>query len=234
VTSRWRPPRSFLDRLTADERAEILALGVTRPLRAGTRLLVENARDTHVEILRQGYAKVTRSAGGVPRLMGIRLPGDILGEFGAVTGHGRQATVTACDKVVSTVIQQADFLHFLARRPHVANEVTATVGERLEWANTRRSEFAAYPVHVRLARVLGDIAAGFDTAAAGPLDTAGHEVRIGLSLSQAELATLVGAAEDTVQRALRLLRERGLIGTGYRRIVVRDLKALLAMAEETD
>jgi CRP-like cAMP-binding protein len=220
-----RGPRPFLEHLSAKEREELLALGVTRTLRPGTVLLTEGARDTHVEILRTGHVKVTRSSGGIPRLLGIRLPGDIVGEFGAITGTGRQATVTTCDEVVSTVIRQAEFLRFLARHPRVANQLTATVGERLQWANTRRSEFTTFPVHVRLARVLGDIAIGSGEAT-------GDGVLIGVRLNHAELASLVGAAEDTVQKALRLLRRRGLIRTGYRRIVVLDLDGLLALADE--
>jgi CRP-like cAMP-binding protein len=218
-------PRPFLEHLSTAEREELLALGVTRALRPGTVILTEGARDTHVEILRTGHVKVTRSSGGAPRLIGIRLPGDILGEFGAITGSGRQATVTACDDVVSTVIRQAEFLQFLAQHPRVANQLTATVGERLQWSNARRSEFTVFPVHVRLARVLGDIAIGSGEAT-------GDGVMIGVRLNHAELASLVGAAEDTVQKALRVLRRRGLIRTGYRRIVVLDLDALLALADE--
>jgi CRP-like cAMP-binding protein len=218
-------PRPFLDRISPAERAELLALGVTRPVRQGVHMIVEGAQDTYVEILRRGYAKVTRMTGGVPRLMGIRLPGDIVGELGAMTGNGRQATVTACDHVVSTVIRQADFLRFIAAHPRVANQVTATVGERLQWANARRSEFAAYPVHVRLARVLGEIA-----LACG--EEAEDGVLIGVRLNQTELAALVGSAEDTVQRALRQLRARGLIRTGYRRIAVLGVPELLALSDE--
>lgn len=213
------PPRPFLERMPAPDRDALLALGITRPVRPGTHLMVEGARDTHVEIIRKGYVKVTRSTGGVPRLMGVRLPGDIVGEFAAVTGSGRQATVTTCDEVVATVLRQADFLRFLAAHPQVANLVTATVGERLQWANDRRSEFAAYPVHVRLAHVLSDIALGCGQQAGGG-------VLIGVRLNQTELAALVGAAEDTVQKALRELRRRELIRTGYRRITVLDVDGL--------
>ena len=171
--------------------------------------------------------KVTTDVGGVPRLLAIRLPGDIVGEFAAITGNGRSATVTTCGEVVSTVIRQADFLRFVGEHPTVANELTATVGRRLRWANERRSEFAAYPVHVRLAHVLGEIAASCGEAVR-------DGVLIGVELSQTELATLVGAAEDTVQKALRLLRDRGLVRTGYRRITVVDHVALRALAEGAD
>lgn len=232
--ARWAwTPGSFLSRISVEERADLLALGVTRTLWPGAHLLVEGKRDTHVEVLHQGYVKISGSvkisagAAGVPRLLAVRLPGDIVGEFAAVTGSGRSATLTACGRVVSTIIRQADFLHFISTHPRVANQVTATVGERLRWAGARSNEFAVFPAHVRLARVLGDIAAG-----CGAAD--GEGVVIGVELNQSELATLVGAAVDTVQKALRLLRRQGLIRTGYRRITVLDPGALRGLVEQSE
>ena len=220
-------PGSFLERITPDERDQLLALGTTRRLPAGRRMMVEGGRDTHVEIIRRGHVKVSTEIAGVARLLAIRLPGDIVGEFAAVTGAGRSATVTTCGEVVATVVQQSDFLRFLGSHPHVANEVTATVGWRLQWANARRCEFAAFPVHVRLAHALGEIATTCGEAA-------DDGVLIGVELSQTELATLVGAAEDTVQKALRTLRSRGLIRTGYKRITVVDPAALRTLADEAE
>ena len=78
---------------------------------------------------------------------------------------------------------------------------------------------------MRLAHVLGEIAASCGEAVS-------DGVLIGVELSQTELATLVGAAEDTVQKALRLLRDRGLIRTGYRKITVVDHVALRALAHQ--
>jgi CRP-like cAMP-binding protein len=224
--SGWAPG-SFLERITADEREELLALGVTRSLTSGRRLLVQGKPDTHVEVIRNGYVKVTSSTDGVSRLLVIRGPGDLLGELAAVTGNTRLATVTTSGAVVSTVIRQADFLWFIGRHPNVANQVTAMVGEQLRWANSLRSDFAAYPVHVRLARVLAEIAARCGERTA-------DGILIGVGLNQTELATLVGAAEDTVQKALRALRERGLIRTGYRRITVLDPHGLRALQDGAD
>jgi CRP-like cAMP-binding protein len=215
-------PRSFMARLPLDEGAGLLALGVTRRLRPDTRLFVEGGDDTHVEVLRQGYVKVTAAPAGTSQLLGIRLAEDLVGEFAAIAGSLRTATVTTCGEVVSTVIRQAEFLGYLTARPRVAQQVTATVVERLRWANERRSDIVAYPVHVRLARVLGDVA-----AACGTPD--GHGTPLGVHLNQAELAALIGAAEDTVQRALRTLRAEGLVGTGYRTITVLDPEGLRAL-----
>ena len=49
-------------------------------------------------------------------------------------------------------------------------------------------------------------------------------------LTQPELATLIGAAEPTVHKALRDLRETGVIATGYRRFRINNLEKLRAVA----
>lgn len=228
MTPNGRPswaPGSFLASVTADESDKLLGLGITRLLPPGRQLLVEGRRDTHVEIIRRGHVKVATKVGGVSRLLAIRLPGDIVGEFAAITGNGRSATVTTCGEVLSTVIRQPDFLRFLGDHPHAANQVTAMVGQRLRWANERRSEFTAFTASVRLAHMLAEIAGSCGEAV-------DDGVRIAVELSQTELATLIGAAEDTVQRALRSLRDRGLVRTGYRRITVLDEPRLRTFGDD--
>jgi len=83
------------------------------------------------------------------------------------------------------------------------------VADRLRWANPFRFEFTAYPAKVRVARLLVKI-----TLAYGRRTPTGLE--IGFELTQSELASLCGAAEVTVQKALRDLRRDGSIITGYR------------------
>ncbi len=220
-------PGSFLALISVEERDQLLALGTTRTLPGGRQLLCEGSHDTQVEVIRRGHVKVTTAVGGVPRLLAIRLPGDLVGELAAFTGNGRIATVTTCGEVVSTVLRQTDFLHFVNGHPHVAAQITAAVGRKLRWANDRRSDFTAFPVHVRLARVLSEIATSCGEAV-------GDGVLIGVDLSQTELAGLIGAREDTVQRALRTLRRRGLVRTGYKRIVVLDDAGLRALTDEAE
>lgn len=54
---------------------------------------------------------------------------------------------------------------------------------------------------------------------------------IGFQLTQPELAALTGAAETTVHKGLRELRDEGLLGTGYRTTTVHDLARLARVAE---
>jgi CRP/FNR family cyclic AMP-dependent transcriptional regulator len=216
------PVGSLLARLSPESRNDLLSLGRARPIASGRRLFQEGDRDNHVELLRRGFVKITSIADGRETLLSIRVPGNVLGELGAVSGQPRSATVTACGVVLSSRIDREVFERFLRRHPDAALLVTAMVGQELQWANQRRTDFAVYPAPVRLARVLAEIA-----------DACGEPTENGLSirveLSQSELATMIGTADVTVQKAIRALRRAGLIKTGYRQITVNDIERLRAV-----
>jgi CRP-like cAMP-binding protein len=221
----WWAPGSFLARLPRTQVTELLSTGTRRVIDAGRPLMRQGDRSTHVELILRGFVKITNLVDGAEVLMGIRVPGDFVGELAGLTDKPRIATAVACGRVMASVVSKADFHRFLKRYPDAAMSMTAVVGERLRWANERRTD-AAYPVEVRLARLLVEIAmvCGRDTE---------EGVTIAVPLSQPELASMISVSEATVQKVLRDLRERGLLRTGYRRLTLLDMAALRARGEGT-
>jgi CRP-like cAMP-binding protein len=210
------PPGTFLGSLAPAAAAELAALSIRRQFAPGRTIIREGARDLHVVLLINGFVKVSTAVQGFGTLLGIRLPGDVVGEIAALTGDPRCATVTACGRVTAGLVSRLDFEAFLRRHPGAARLVTAMVARQLHWADRRRTDFAAFPAHIRLARLLVEIA-----------DACGRElpdgsVEIGVPLSQPELAAMIAIAQATVQKAVHELRDRKLIGTGYRRITIVD------------
>ena len=63
-----------------------------------------------------------------------------------------------------------------------------------------------------------------------PADQRDSEVRMTMTLTQDELASLTGASRATVTRALSNWRHRGIIRTGQRDITITDLGALRKIA----
>ncbi|WP_306204498.1 Crp/Fnr family transcriptional regulator [Actinoplanes sp. RD1] len=216
---------TFLGGLAAGTATELLAMGVRRQYASGTVMLREGAVAAHAVLLLTGFAKVTTAVEGLATLLGIRLPGEVIGEIGVLTGEPRNATVTACGRVGAVLVPRADFEAFLRRRPEAATSVTAAVVRQLRWANRRRSDFAAFPAHLRLARVLTEIA-----------EVCGRErpdgsIEITVPLSQPELATMIAIAQATMHKAVGELRERNLVATGYRRVVILDPAALRRLGD---
>lgn len=222
------PARSLLGRLSVPARQELLALGTPVRFEAGAVLLREGMNDRHALLLRSGFAKVTATVeNGEGSLLAVRAAGDTVGEMAAMTGAPRSATVTACGPLTARVLPRGALLELLVGRPEIALALTGIVADRLRWANRRRLDFRGYPAKVRLARLLVELAASY--GASGP-----GGVVIGCRLTQPELATLVGAAETTIHKVLRDLREEGLLETGYRSTTIRDLPRLRLLADLAD
>jgi CRP/FNR family transcriptional regulator, cyclic AMP receptor protein len=218
------PRGSFLGGLPASTRAAMLGLGTPRWYDPGRILLREGEWGSHVLLLVTGFVKVTAiSPEGYLSLLSIRTGGDLVGELASLDGESRVATVTAAGRVLARVVGQAAFRRCLTEYPDAALAVSGSVGAKLRWATRRRIDFGGREVHVRLARVLVELAATYGTEG-----SAGTVIEV--PLSQPELAALVGAAEPTVHRALAALRREEVVATGYRRIVVCDRERLAALA----
>jgi CRP/FNR family cyclic AMP-dependent transcriptional regulator len=221
---RW-PPGTLLGRLDHTTRDRLLAVGVRRSVDTCRVILHEGALESHVILLDDALTKVTATmTDGRQALLAIRVSGDIVGEISALNGTPRSATITACRPSIIRIIHRNEFRAFLRSNPDAAIEIAGIVADRLRWANRRRIDFASHTVKVRLARVLWEVATAYGQR--GPTG-----IIVDIRLTQAELATLCGAAEISLQKALRELRKADIIGTGYREIVVHDPHALRYAAE---
>ncbi|MFL6110140.1 MAG: Crp/Fnr family transcriptional regulator [Catenulispora sp.] len=219
------PHRSLLGVLPPPVRQELLRAGTGVSFEPGDVLIFEGARDRHAFLLMSGFVKVTATLeNGQESLLSVRVGGDMVGEMAAVDGAPRSATVTACGQLAARVLQPTMVADLMARRPEVAMALTRSVSDQLRWANRRRLEFGGYPVKVRLARLLVELAEVY-----GRPEPRG--VVVGCRLTQPEIATLTGAAETTIHKALRELRDLGLLETGYRSTVIRDLVRLKRVGE---
>lgn len=219
------PARSLLGMLSPAARQELLGLGTEVRFDAGDVLLREGMDDRHVLLLLSGFVKVTASVeNGETSLLAVRAAGDTVGEMAAMNGAPRSATVTACGPVTARILRTGEFRELQLRRPEVSIALTGIVADRLRWANRRRLDFRGYPAKVRLARLLVEFAASYGSAHRGG-------VVIGCRLTQPELATLVGAAETTIHKVLRELRDEGLLETGYRTTTIRDLPSLRQLGD---
>ena len=230
VRRRW-PADTLMSRLdpqVADELMHLVAGNVYEP---GAVLMSQGAVGTHVYLLEStprgtsACVKVTAtSESGIETLFGIRAAGDVVGEIAVLGRRPRTATVTACSALIGHPIPRDDFLSFLARRPHAWQAVTLMIADRLDWANHRRLDFAGHDVTVHIARVMIHILDLYGQSSA-------NTGELGVSLSQPELGRLVGASKEAAAKAVRRLREMGLIETSYRTITVRDVAGLRIAAE---
>ncbi|WP_250007766.1 Crp/Fnr family transcriptional regulator [Actinoplanes sp. M2I2] len=215
------PRGSLLAALTEPTVRALLRLGPEQSMPAGGVLMREGSDESHVAVIRRGLAKV--SAGR--SLISIRSAGDLVGEMAALDGSPRSATITMAAPGSVVLIPGRKFTPFLTRHPDAALALAAMVATRLRRSNRRQADFTVYPIRVRVARILAEL-----TEQHGhPL---GHgALELGVRLTQPELAALCGAAEGSIHKALRELRDAHLVSTRYGRITVWDLRRLRDAAQ---
>lgn len=224
VDAAYWPPASLLGRVSTDDRRVLMALGHEVTYRAGQVVIREADTSDFVLILLGGTVKVTaRARDGRDTLLAVRMAGDLLGEFAGIDKQARVASVTTCGGVLARYVLRSEFLECTGSHPSIGLAVSAHVVGKLRTASARIVDFTGCDVRDRLTRILHHVA---DTYS-GP-----ERRRIELPLSQPEMATLVGAAESSIQKALAALRDTGAISTGYRKITVLDLELLSRLAAE--
>ncbi|MFE2496684.1 Crp/Fnr family transcriptional regulator [Streptomyces scopuliridis] len=218
------PHTSLLGGLGADAREQLLAPGVTVRYTADRILMREADPTDFVLILLDGVVKATgRTEDGRDALLAVRMGGDLVGELAAMDARPRSATVTTCGPVTARRVTRADFLDRMRRFPRIGEAVNRSVVAKLRTANTHRINFTGCDVATRLARILQHLALTCG-------ERTGKGAVIHWPITQPELATLCGAAEPSVHKALRRLREQGVVSTGYRTIRIEDLSRLHRIA----
>lgn len=211
-------PGEFLSMLTADDVEEMRTAGRPRRWERGTTVMSEGDTSDWVLVLTEGRVKVSsHTSSGTEVVLAVRGPGALLGEMSAIDGSPRSATVTALEPIAGMVIR--DFPTFLQEHGRIAVLLMQLVTGRLRDADRKRIEYGAFDTTGRVATRLIELAERY-----GEKTSSG--VRVALPLSQDELAGWTGASREAVSKALRTLRDRGLIETGRRRVVIHDLEGL--------
>ncbi len=234
-------PRGFYGGLSSEARNRLNRLGKMRHYDPGD--VIYDAPRPHVRVLMEGSVKLTApSQGSRVTLLEIRTPGDLLGErevLNSLYGTGSEngvpqprppapgsqgqptATATALQPIRALVVPGIQFARFMATEPDVLAAIARDLESRLSETQLRLGGIASENANRRLARALLQLS--MRTALPGV-------ERTWLQLSQGELASWIGASRETVERILADWRGRGIIETGYRRIVVLRLDDLMRIA----
>jgi len=222
--ARWG---GYLGLLDASDLRAYLALGRSRRYRNGQSLLLAGDESQHVLCITEGGAKISiDTRDGHELLLGLRGPGDLLGELAAVdpVGSTRSASVVALGPLTAVAMTGDEFRGFLDAHAGAARALTVLLARRLRQADRKRIEFGSLDTPRRVAHVLVEMAESH-----GRPNPEG--IAIGVPLSQEEIAGLIAASRESVARGLSGLRDRGLITTARRAIIVRDLDGLRAYTQ---
>jgi CRP-like cAMP-binding protein len=145
--------------------------------------------------------------------------GSQFGEIAALDGMPRSITVSAIDDCRLGVLSGAAFMRWLQAEPELSLALARDLAARNRRLTERIFGLVAHDVEARVREFLSQLA-----QRAGELKPGGI---LRGAPSHEEIATFVGANREAVSRVIARLAAEGTLESGRRRIVIKDVDALL-------
>jgi CRP-like cAMP-binding protein len=204
-----------------DEQLQHIANVMTgRTFRRGSFVVRQDDPGGVFYVILEGSLAVIRTAAQKrERILSILTANDFFGEMTIFDSSLRSASIKALTDVRVGILTEEAFLDSFEHNPKVARFLVAALSQRLRAAN---QFIAATMQHipVRVASVLLSLAQHFGE----PIEGGG--LKVSLSLTNREMANMIGTTRETVNRTLNLFSDEGLIEMQDLHVVVRDEKGL--------
>ena len=160
---------------------------------------------------------------GKELILSLQEPGDAFGEIALLDGLPRTANATALEDTELLMIRRADFLSVLETEPRLARHIIELLCERLRRNTDLLGDFAFSDLARRLARKLNDLALAHG-------EMTDRETRLGRRFSQTDLARMLGASREAVNKQLGVFAQKGLLRLEEGRLTILDLAGLRKLA----
>jgi CRP/FNR family cyclic AMP-dependent transcriptional regulator len=159
------------------------------------------------------------SADGRESLMAVLGPGEMFGELSLFDPGPRAASATALTEARVVRLDNAQLMPWLAGRPEVAASLLQALARRLRRTNEAMADLVFSDVPGRVAKALMELGEKFGSMVPGGLLVT-HD------MTQEEIAQLVGASRETVNKALADFAQRGWISLESRQVLILDVERL--------
>jgi CRP/FNR family cyclic AMP-dependent transcriptional regulator len=221
-----QPAGGFWNELDKTEQVALKDAARSLTYSTGMPLCYQGDPSDHVIVIESGWAKVTSSTeDGHEVVLAIRGPGDLICESAVLGSRPRSATITALGTLRALLVSASKFTAFLDEHPRVWRMVSGTLVRRNDDDARRLGAHASADGARRLALLMVHL-----TERCGVQRPDGA-IMILPPLSQEELASWIDASRETVARALKVWRARGLVDTARRKIIVLRPENLRAYAD---
>lgn len=198
---------------------------VVRDMPAGSVVFTAGETCRGLYIVESGRVRIYRlSPDGREQVLHIEGPGRPVAELPLFDGGAYPASAVTLEPTTLVFLPRADFEHLYRTNPDAAHAIILGLGKRLRHLVQLTQTLAFRDVAARLAMLL----AGYAERAGTPTDAG---IELTLDRTQEELALEIGAARESVSRALKQLQKRGLVAQLERdRFLIPDLARLRTVA----
>jgi CRP-like cAMP-binding protein len=203
--------------LDEDALRRVAAASRSRDLRRGDVIFTEGAEPSHLYVVEDGrIAIASKSDDGRESVFALMERGELFGEMGLLDGLGRSAEARALEPSQITEIPYAPVRTVFEERPELLWGVVALLAGRLRSMDSQLADSVFLDVTGRTAKRL--------------LELAGDNDEFQLPITQEELAGMVGASRERVNKAIASFVRLGWIDQADRRYRILDRDQLTRRA----
>ncbi len=199
---------------------ELAAAARRRSFRAGEVIFHRDDPGQVLYVIRNGKVKIyITSQEGQEVALAVIGPGDYFGELALLDGQPRSASAVALEPVETFTLQRTDFTRAVMHHPQIALQVLNVLSGRLRQTDAMIEDLLFLDVHGRVAKKLLELAElhGVRTP---------EGIRIELRLTQGELAAMVGASRESVNKVMGYFTDKRFITTDKYKITITRLADL--------
>ncbi|MFA5565203.1 MAG: Crp/Fnr family transcriptional regulator [Acidimicrobiia bacterium] len=203
----------LFERFTDDELNQVWEHATVRQMRRGDTLFGEGDASNELFVVTQGrIAMAMRSIDGRESMMALMEAGDLFGEMPLFDGKGRSTEARALEASEVIIIPYSVLREIYDARPELLWSVTQMLVGRLRGVDGALADSVFLDVTGRTAKRL--------------LELAGGEDEFSLPITQEELAGMVGASRERVNKAIASFIRLGWIEQRERRYRITDREQL--------
>ena len=206
--------------LSDEEARELMAVARRRTFRAGEVIFHRDDPGQVLYIIKEGKVKICLiSPDGQEISLVVFGKGEYFGELSLLDGLPRSADAIALEKVECYSLQRSDFHNAIMKNPRISIQVLEVLSKRLRNTDQQVEDLIFLDVYGRVAKKLLELA-----------ETHGTKVddgtRIEVRLTQQELASMVGASRESVNKVMGYFMDKQFISTDRHRITIHRMADL--------
>jgi CRP/FNR family cyclic AMP-dependent transcriptional regulator len=190
--------------LQPDDLAELARGARTRAYERGDVIFHKDDPGFALFVIVSGAVKISVSSSeGDEIILALLTRGQFFGEMALFDDQPRSADAEAIQPTDVLTVQREDLLRLLEKRPRVAiMQLLKLLAQRLRATDELLQDAAFLDIPARLAKRLLDLAEAHG-------EPTSHGIKIDLRLTQQDLASMIGARRENVNRALAYYQSRG-------------------------
>lgn len=158
------------------------------------------------------------SPGGDETSIAIFSTNDVIGELAALDQQPRSATAKAISSASLLAMSEVRFLDALQTMPRLSLGIARMLAQKLRWTSAYAESIAQFDAAGRLLHIIL-----LNNERYGEALEPGKRYQLNVGLNQSDLASMVGARREWVNRILSEWRRRGLLEFDGGMITILDL-----------